>query len=135
MVPGQTQPHDLPYIVAPIWEKIAQHHLLAASSQAGAPFAIQEVGSWWTPGAQVDVVGVNRTERRVVFGEARWRSTPVTARDLAALTEKALTWLRGDTTRWDVHYAFFARSFGQVEVAAHRESPVQLFTPAHVISH
>ena len=49
------------------------------------------------------------------FGEARWRSTPVTTADLHALMEKGLLWLRGDTARWDVHYAFFARNVGQVE--------------------
>jgi hypothetical protein len=126
--------NDLPYIVAPIWEKVAQYHLLTASSQGRSPLAVQEVGSWWTQGAQVDVVGVNRTERRVVFGEARWRSTPVTAKDLDALTEKSLVWLRGDSSRWDVHYAFFARSFGQVEITARSESQVHFFTPADVVS-
>ena len=125
--------NDLPYIVAPVWEMVAQHTLLTAAGQGRLPFAVQEVGSWWTQGAQVDVVGVNRSERRVVFGEARWRSTNVTLRDLDALTEKGLLWLRGDTSRWEVHYAFFARNFGRMEEAIDEDS-VHLFTPVDVIS-
>jgi AAA+ ATPase superfamily predicted ATPase len=125
--------NHLPYIVAPVWETIARQHLLVASGQGQIPFPVQEVGTWWIRDAQVDVVGVNRTERRVIFGEARWRSVPVTSADLDALVEKGLLWLRGDTARWDVHYAFFARSFGQVQVEGVGEDTVHLFTPDDVV--
>ena len=124
--------NNLPYIVAPVWETVARLHLLVASGQGQIPFPVQEVGTWWTRGAQVDVVGVNRSERRVVFGEARWRATNVTAQDLNRLIEKGLLWLRGDTSRWDVHYAFFARAFGQVQVEGVEEEAVHLFTPEDV---
>ena len=80
------------------------------------------------------MVGVNRTERRVIFGEARWRTSRVTSADLDALVEKGLLWLRGDTSRWDVHYAFFARGFGQVQVEGVEEQLVHLFTPEDVIA-
>lgn len=80
------------------------------------------------------MVGVNRSERRVVFGEARWRSTDVTARDLDALIEKGLLWLRGDSSRWDVHYAFFAGSFGQLAAGTGDEDSIHLFTAQDVIA-
>jgi AAA+ ATPase superfamily predicted ATPase len=124
--------NNLPYIVAPVWETIARQQLLVASGRGQIPFAVQEVGSWWTRGAQIDLVGVNRADHRVVFGEARWRSTPVTAADLNALMEKGLLWLRGDTARWDVHYAFFARSLGQVQIEGVDEENIHLFTPEAV---
>lgn len=95
---------------------------------------MQEVGSWWTRGAQIDVVGINRADHRVVFGEARWRRAPVTTADLHALMEKGLLWLRGDTARWDVHYAFFARNVGQVAEAGLGEENVHLFTPDDITS-
>lgn len=126
--------NELPYIVAPVWEMVAQQSLLTAASQGRLPFTVQEVGSWWTHGAQVDVVGVNRSERRVVFGEARWRSTPVTPRDLDALVEKGLLWLRGDSSRWDVHYTFFARGFGQMATTLGDDEAVHLFTAQDVIT-
>ncbi len=126
--------NNLPYIVAPVWETLARQHLLAASARGRIPFPVQEVGSWWARGVQIDVIGVNRADHRVVFGEARWRSTPVTPADLHALMEKGLLWLRGDTARWDVHYAFFARNAGQVEGADLVAENVHLFTPDDVTS-
>jgi AAA+ ATPase superfamily predicted ATPase len=124
--------NSLPYIVAPVWESLARQHLLAASGRGQIPFPVQEVGSWWARGAQIDVVGVNRVDHRVVFGEARWRNMPVTSADLHALMEKGLLWLRGDTARWDVHYAFFARNLGQIEGPGLGEENVHLFTPDDV---
>ena len=107
---------NLPYIVAPVWEGVAQQHLLRASGQGRIPFAIQEIGSWWTREAQVDVVGINRQTRQAVFGEVRWRSTDVTTKDAEILMEKGLRWLQGDSVPWEVHYAFFAKAFGQIQV-------------------
>ncbi len=124
--------NNLPYIVAPVWEALARQHLLVASGRGHIPFPVQEVGSWWARGAQIDLVGVNRADHRVVFGEARWCSTPVTTADLNALMEKGLLWLRGDTARWDVHYAFFARNPGQVAAAGRDDENVHLFTPEDV---
>jgi hypothetical protein len=124
--------NNLPCIVAPVWETLARQHLLTASGRGQIPFPVQEVGAWWTRGVQVDLVGVNRAEHQVVFGEARWRATPLTTADLDALAEKALLWLRGDTSRWDVHYAFFARRFGQVQ-SGRDEDRVHLFTPTDIV--
>lgn len=124
--------NNLPYIVAPVWEALARQHLLMASGMGKIPFPVQEVGSWWERGAQIDLVGVNRADHRVVFGEARWRTSPITTADLTALMEKGLLWLRGDTSRWDVHYAFFGRNLGQVEAVAMGEENIHLFTPGDV---
>lgn len=124
--------NNLPYIVAPVWEALARQHLLTASGRGQIPFPVQEVGSWWTRGAQVDVIGVNRADHRVIFGEARWRNTPVTTADLHALMEKGLLWLKGDTARWDVQYAFFARNVGQVAGAGLGEENIHVFTPEDV---
>lgn len=115
---------NLAYIVAPVWEAIARHHLLVASGQDQIPFAVQEIGSWWTRGAQIDVVGVNRQTKQVLFGEVRWQATNITTKDLEILVGKGMKWLQGDTSHWDVHYAFFAKSIG--EVAADTVDPEQL---------
>ena len=124
--------NNLVYIVAPVWESIARHHLLVASGLGQIPFAVQEIGSWWTRGAQVDIVGVNRQTRQVIFGEARWRATNVTTKDLEILIEKGLLWLKGDTARWDVHYAFFAKSFGQINSDNLEPDTIHLFSPEDI---
>jgi len=71
---------------------------------------VAEVGSWWSRQAQIDVVGVDRHSRSVVFGEARWRQEPFTRRNLERLVEQGQHWLRGSDAHWDVHYAVYARS-------------------------
>ncbi|MFQ5436298.1 MAG: DUF234 domain-containing protein, partial [Anaerolineae bacterium] len=121
---------NLPYIVAPVWETIAQQYLLIASGSGSIPFSVQEIGSWWQREAQIDVVGINRLTKQVVFGEVRWRAANLTMKDIDKLVEKSLLWLGDDTSRWDVHYAFFARSFGTIDVAG--DEQIHLFTPADV---
>jgi len=75
---------------------------------------------------------VNCQNHQVIFGEVRWRATDVTTKDLEILMEKGLLWLKGDTARWEVHYAFFAKSFGQMELDDVEEGQVHLFTPEDI---
>ena len=126
--------NNLPYIVAPVWEEIARQHLIFASGNGQIPFPVQEVGSWWTRGAQIDVVGVNRQNHQVVFGEVRWRSSNVTSKDLEILIEKGMLWLKDDTARWEVHYAFFAKSVGQIDVDELDQDIVHIFRPEDITS-
>lgn len=123
---------NLAYIVAPVWETIARHHLLVASGQGQIPFAVQEIGSWWTKGAQIDIVGINRQTKQVLFGEARWWATNVTTKDLEILAEKGQKWLYGDTAHWDVHYAFFAKSIGEVTAETIDAEQIHLFRPEDI---
>jgi hypothetical protein len=122
----------LPRIVAPIWEEIARHHVLVASADRVIPFHFEEIGSWWSGDAQIDVVGVNRSERRVLFGEAKWTREPVTESVLDRLIDRGNRWLEGDTG-WDVHYALFAREFGQVQALAGQEPGFYFFRPEDVL--
>jgi hypothetical protein len=130
----------LPRIVAPIWEEVARHHVLVASADRVIPFHFEEIGSWWSGAAQtcpeqsrrIDVVGVNRAERRVLFGEAKWTREPMTEGVLEKLIDRGNRWLGGDTG-WDVHYALFAREFGQIRATAGQEPGFYFFTPAEIL--
>lgn len=122
----------LPRIVAPVWEEVARQHLLVASADRTIPFHFEEIGSWWSGDAQIDVVGVNRAERRVLFGEAKWTREPMTEKVLETLIDRGNRWLGGDTG-WDVYYAFFAREFGQVRATAGQEPGFYFFTPAEIL--
>jgi AAA+ ATPase superfamily predicted ATPase len=124
---------QMPYIVAPVWEQIARTHLQVASGQAVFPFHVHEVGSWWTRGVQIDIVAVNRQERRVIFGEAKWTRSRLTEQHLEALIERGNHWLAGDTARWDVHYALFGLDFGRVRELAESEKNIHCFTPQDVV--
>jgi hypothetical protein len=132
----------MPQVVAPIWERIARRHLLRAGRRAGLP-AITEIGAWWSARAQtrterserVDVIGLDRQSRSVVFGEARWRQEPFTPADLEQLAGRGQAWLLGSDAHWDVHYAVFARNVAPGLLAlAGQEPNVHLFTPADVVA-
>lgn len=122
----------LPRIVAPIWEEVARRHMLVASADRVIPFHFEEIGSWWSGDAQIDVIGVNRAERRVLFGEAKWTREPMTEGVLEKLIDRGNRWLGGDTG-WDVHYALFAREFGQVRESAGQELGFYFFKPEDVL--
>jgi AAA+ ATPase superfamily predicted ATPase len=91
------------------------------------PFEIQEVGSHWSRGVQVDVVGVNWAERAILLGECKWGTGAVgqsVVRELIeAKTPKVLKTLPGEGEGWKAHYAFFARvgftDAARREAAAH----------------
>ncbi len=123
----------LPQIVAPVWEEVARHHLLVASADRLIPFHFEEIGSWWSRDAQIDVVGVNRTERRVLFGVAKWTREPMTENVLEKLIDRGNLWLAGDTS-WDVHYALFGRAFGQVQESAGQEPGFYFFKPQDILA-
>ncbi|MEM7536256.1 MAG: ATP-binding protein [Chloroflexota bacterium] len=120
---------QMAHIVAPIWEQIARMHLLQNGRQHELP-PINEVGSWWNRRAQLDVVGVDRHTRSVVFGEVRWRQEPFTRSHLEKLMSQSQQWLHGSDTHWDVHYAVYARTIGSELVElAEQERTIHLFTP------
>lgn len=123
-----------PQFVSPTWESLARTHLFVASGRE-LPFLVSEVGSWWSANGQIDVVGVNRSERRVVFGEAKWLNTPMTSKHLDRLITRSRLWLE-DETGWDVHYALFSRSgFNQsLNDLAESERAIHLFTPEGIIA-
>jgi AAA+ ATPase superfamily predicted ATPase len=124
--------YEWSHFIAPTWEELARTHLFVASGRA-FPFFISEVGSWWNAHAQIDVVGVNRNERRVILGEAKWLNTPMTSQQLDALIDRGRLWLDGESG-WDTHYALFSRSgFNQslVDVAEY-DPKVHLFTPENM---
>lgn len=121
-------------LVAPAWEEIARPHIWRLSARRQFSFRLEEVGSWFSAHAQLDVVGLNRGERRVVFGEARWRRQPATVQTLERLMERSRAWL-GQDPDWEVHYALFARAFGQElrELAA-AEGDVHLYAPEDMLA-
>ena len=121
-------------IIAPAWEEIAQRHLWRLSARRQFPFYLEELGSWFSSQVQIDVIGLNRHEHRVVFGEVKWRRQPATLQTLEQLIARAGAWLGRDPD-WEVHYALFAREFGvELRERAAAEGDVHLYTPDDVLA-
>lgn len=120
--------------VAFAWEEIARRHLYTLSRQRRIPFWPEEVGSWWSRQAQIDLVAVHRERRSVVLGEVRWRRSPMSVADLETLQAKRHHWL-GDERGWDFWYALYSRSgFTQaLQELAEQDGHIILQTPDIVI--
>ncbi|MCE7985129.1 MAG: ATP-binding protein [Caldilinea sp. CFX5] len=114
-------------IVAPVWEEIARAHLYTVTARGDIPMRIEEAGSWWSRQTQIDVVAVNRAERRVIFGEAKWQRSTVTTEEVNRLINRGLHWLDGDTY-WDVHYAFFVREVDSVTESVVNDRRIHIYT-------
>ncbi len=117
------------------WEELARRHLHHLSAQQAIPFWPEEVGSWWSRKAQIDLVAVQRDRRSILVGEARWRREPMTIADLEVLRTKAGHWL-GDERGWDVWYALYSRSgfSPELQSRAANDAHLLLRTPAHIVA-
>ena len=71
-------------------------------------FVPDRVGAWWDRHAQVDVAAINRREKALLLGEARWTTRPVGEDALRALQAKAPRIRPGED--WSVQYVLFSRS-------------------------
>ncbi len=105
---------------------------VAEQGRAGKlPFAIQDVGSHWSRGVQVDVVAVNWAERAILLGECKWGTgvvdQAVVRELLQGRTPMVLRELPEGGAGWRVHHAIFARAgFTQAAQAAARAAGAQL---------
>lgn len=48
-----------------------------------------ESGRWWDRNVEIDVIGINREENKIIFGEVKWTEKPVGSNILRALIEKS----------------------------------------------
>ena len=96
------------------FEELCREWVLAQARVGKLPFTVEEVGSHWGGGVQVDVVAINWREKAILLGEAKWQAEPIrrsVVRELLAeKTPKLLKTLPDDGAGWRLFYAFFARS-------------------------
>ncbi len=96
------------------FEELCRAWLLSRARAGRLPFAVEQVGSHWGGGVQVDVVAISWREKAILLGEAKWGTEPVKRNVVPELiakkTPKVLKLLPDDGAGWTVHYAFFARA-------------------------
>ena len=57
------------FVGATAFEELCRQWVVGQARAGDFPFAVQEVGSHWSPGVQVDVVAINWPKREVLLGE------------------------------------------------------------------
>jgi hypothetical protein len=56
------------------WRDLCREWLIGASSHEEMSTPLEDVGGAWTTKHAIDVVGINRREKRLVLGTCRWAS-------------------------------------------------------------
>ena len=112
--------HLLDFIGTHTWEELCREWLLRAAGQGDLPFTPDQVGSIWTPAAQVDVAGLNRMEKTLVLGECKWSPHPAEVGTLQELVAKTpeLVAAAGVKGPWRVFYLAFSRGGWQPDATA-----------------
>ncbi len=84
-----------------IFEKVCREFLL------GTNYA--EVGRWWYKDKEIDILGLNEQENKILFGECKWSKNPVGLEVLQDL-EKKSKYVRWGKEKRKEQYALFSKS-------------------------
>jgi len=104
---GTIEP-NLPDHVATTFEDICQEAVWEAIRRGDiGPYS--EVGQWWYGEDEIDIVGLAPDDDRVLLGECKWTSEPVSHALVSQLREKAEQVRWGSSTR-DVEFALFSKN-------------------------
>lgn len=117
---------------APAFEEMARRFVWQLARLGKLPFVPEQVGGWWSPTAEADVVAINRAERVLLVGECKWASRPVGQNVLNDLKQRAKL-LEGEADWSQVYYALFSRN-GFTDSLIHSPLPALLATPADLVN-
>lgn len=93
-------------ITAQVYERVAVELLIAWQDKI---FAFERVGRYWDSHQEIDVVGFNSSEKKIVFGECKWSEKPVGTNIYEELKKKAakVEWNKNDRKEY---YILFSKS-------------------------
>ena len=92
------------------WSELCREWLVGASQSGEFETPLESVGSAWHRGSSdIDVVGLNQSERRLVLGVCRWQEQPVGGTALRDLLEQTSSFVP-KKGKWIVDYLGFSAS-------------------------
>jgi AAA+ ATPase superfamily predicted ATPase len=89
------------------WRDLSREWLSLASVNGETDVPLEDIGGAWARKQEIDVVGINRTDRRLALGVCRWRNEPTDRQALRGLimATPAFVPKHGD---WTVEYLGFS---------------------------
>ncbi|MEJ2305614.1 MAG: ATP-binding protein [Anaerolineales bacterium] len=90
------------------FEDLCREWALMKARAGELPMVPEVVGSHWSTGAQIDVVGVNWHDKTILVGECKWGVRAVGRAVIRNLIDKTPEVIPGEG--WQVYYAYFARA-------------------------
>lgn len=100
----------LPHLLGRAYERIARE---AIRHSDALPFPLQQVGRWWDPQGEIDLVGLNEEANAILFGEVKWSSRPLGTDILQQLKAKAASVQWGRKGRRETFALFGRKGFTQ----------------------
>lgn len=79
---------ELDNFVSHIFEKICIQYLRKQNKQNKLPFHFVQIGRWWNKTDEIDVMAVDRTKKKILLGECKYKNTKMQVSDLRHLQEK-----------------------------------------------
>ena len=97
---------DFNTLVAENYEKAAREIVRHHEARF---FPISKIGKWWERNEEIDIVAVNEEERKILFGEVKWRNKPLGINIYEDLKRKSqlVEWNRG---RRKEYFCLFSKS-------------------------
>jgi AAA+ ATPase superfamily predicted ATPase len=103
-----------PFVGQTIFEELSRQWVIEQGKAGKLPFMPEIVGSHWSRRVQIDVVGVNWTERKILLGECKWGDQAVNRQVVRELLEQKTARVENDLPDmgqgWQIYYALFSRA-------------------------
>jgi len=65
---------DFPTVVADNYEALTPEMIRSHEDKF---FPLERIGRWWDRNEEIDLVGLNENEKKILFGEAKWSNKPI----------------------------------------------------------
>ena len=102
--------HMIDFIGRYTWEELCREWTLRAGALGELPVMSDHVGSAWNSKAQVDVVGINSMEKKLILGECKWTLSSNERKIMAELVEEKAAKIIPIHGKWEVYFLGFSRS-------------------------
>ena len=120
--------HLLDFIGTHTFEELCRDWVGISAEMGTFPFLPERIGSYWSKQAQIDVLAINWRTKAILLGECKWGQKAIGRKVIQTLVDKSEKVLPGQE-KWQVHFAFFARSgFTPAAQALARERRALLVT-------
>lgn len=111
-------------LVAQNYERVAQE---VARKHQNRIFNFERLGRWWDGSNEIDLIGLNKGENKILFGEVKWRNRPIGINVYEKLLETShkVDWGNKKTQKY---FALFSKSgFTEAMRKLAKEEGVLLF--------
>jgi AAA+ ATPase superfamily predicted ATPase len=115
---------DFPQYLGLLYEKITVECLW---NHMDSFFPFERIGRWWERNEEIDVVGVNKQQNSILFGEVKWSEKPVGVdiyENLKARSKK-VQW--GNESRKEFFCLFSKKGFTENMIKVAKKDGVKLF--------